>query len=92
MKAVTFENLKVAFGVVKAAEILVTVAKCTICDKRSIYIGVFIPDNPMLWGGYERKNRLILYGLCKKHFNRGTPPAEEIERKIQSTTGFEVRN
>jgi len=37
---------------------------CLLCGGKPGFIGIFVPEHPEVWGGKERKTRLIRYCLC----------------------------
>ena len=39
---------------------------CLVCGAHPNVIGIFVPDNPSMWGAPEGKTRLVRYCLCQR--------------------------
>lgn len=53
---------------------------CLVCGAHPNVIGIFTPNDPILWGAPQGKTRLIRYCLCKKC--KGLPEAPDTVEKI----------
>lgn len=60
--------------------------RCLLCGSNPEVIGVFVPENPEIYGGIKGKTRLIRYCLCARcHSKQGA--AEIVEKVIYSELG-----
>ena len=53
---------------------------CLLCGSFPTVIGVFVPDNPEVWGGYPNKTRMFQYNVCEKCFR--LPDIRERAEKV----------
>ena len=56
---------------------------CLVCGAHPAVIGIFTPNEPLLWGAPAGKTRLVRYCLCKKCKGRPQTP-ETVEKIIKS--------
>ncbi len=50
-------------------------SQCLLCGNDASVVGVFVPDDPVAFGGDSGKSRLIRYGLCDQCFGGEDLPA-----------------
>lgn len=58
---------------------------CLICGGPPAFNGIFIPDDPMAWGGPEGKTRMVLYQICKECFG-----VKGIQEKVEKVIRYEL--
>jgi len=58
-------------------------AFCLICGGSPDVIGVFVPQDPEVWGSIQGKGRIFRYCLCSKCHSRPDTP-EQVEKIIRA--------
>ena len=56
---------------------------CLLCNHPSSFLGVFMPNNPVEFGGMIGKDRAVFYGFCSDCFNH-PDKTQEAESKLKS--------
>jgi hypothetical protein len=56
---------------------------CLLCGAEPVCLGIFVPDDPVAWGGCKGKTRFIRYCLCSKCQGREDTP-DRVEKIIRA--------
>lgn len=57
--------------------------KCLLCHKPPTLVGVFVPNEPHLYGGKSGTSRGIVYGTCKTHTPKTDADVARIEALLE---------
>lgn len=61
---------------------------CLLCGSPPVLVGIFIPNDPVAWGGLPGKRRMLRYCLCQKCCER-TEREDAVEKMIAFSLGVE---
>lgn len=64
---------------------------CLLCGGKPQVIGMFVPEEPEIFGGIEGKKRFFRYCLCSKCKSKSDTP-EKVEKVIASELAGEKVN